>query len=287
MSYGRSQFTGYTFLDTVNGLPAEAKQALGLTADIQARITKGLARANQVGGAAPPSNPNVFTKYRSRYNCSNAASAWDNAGQTTQVPQPMTTAEQSAFQTNTGLGRQAFIDMVCFAPSGNGRPLGEGRNAFMTEAIFTDTTLKNWTMDIFKSDAKFGYISRTLLREDLKMVLGQTSLSSHFVNAEPPTSSGGAANATYQTKQRSIEEELAMRVARLHNGGKNIALSLNSAVLTSNDTGNYVKKFIGIINDGHGDWRSLRCAADTKSERTNAPPKWHGLEFKALKFPNN
>jgi RHS repeat-associated protein len=286
-SYGRSQFTGYTFLDTINRLPAEAKQALALTADMQARITKALARANQVGGAAPPSNPNVFTKYRARYNCSNAASAWDNAGQTTQVPQPMTTAEQSGFQTNTGLARQAFIDMVCFAPSGNARPLGEGRNAFMTEAIFTDTILKNWIMNIFKSDAKFGYISRTLLREDLKTVLGQASLSSHFVNVEAPTSSGGAVNPAYQTKQRSIEEELAMRVARLHNGGKNIALSPNTAALTSNDTGNYVKKFIGIINDGHGDWRSLRCTADTKSAGTNGTPKWRGLEFKALKLPTN
>jgi hypothetical protein len=254
---------------------------------MQDRITKALARALEVGRAAPPANPGAFTKYRARYNCSNAASAWDNAGQTAQTPRPMTIAEKSAFQANTGLGRQAFIDMVCFAPSGNARPLGEGRNAFMTEAIFTDTTLKNWIMGIFKSDAKFGYISRTLLREDLKKVLGQASLSSHFVNAEAPTTSDGAANPSYQIKQRSIEEELAMRVARLHNGGKNIALSPNTATLTSNDTGNYVKKFIGIINDGHGDWRSLRCAADIKSAGTNGTSKWRGLEFKALKLPTN
>jgi RHS repeat-associated protein len=286
-SYGRSQFTGDTFLATINRLSTEAKEALGVTADMQDRITKALARALEVGRAAPPANPGAFTKYRARYNCSNAASAWDNAGQTAQTPRPMTIAEKSAFQANTGLGRQAFIDMVCFAPSGNARPLGEGRNAFMTEAIFTDTTLKNWIMGIFKSDAKFGYISRTLLREDLKKVLGQASLSSHFVNAEAPTTSDGAANPSYQIKQRSIEEELAMRVARLHNGGKNIALSPNTATLTSNDTGNYVKKFIGIINDGHGDWRSLRCAADIKSAGTNGTSKWRGLEFKALKLPTN
>lgn len=263
---------------------------------MQGRIGNALTRALEVGRSAPPANPGAFTKYRARYNCSNAARAWDNAGQTAQLPQPMTIAERTGFQASTGLGRQAFIDMVCFVPSGNARPLGEGRNAFMTEAIFTDATLKNWMMDVFRSDDKFGYISRTLLREDLNTVLNKTSLSANFMNAEAPTSSDGTINPSYRTKQRSIEEELAMRVARLHNGGKNVALSTNTSSLTSTctasnssncDTGSYVKKFVGIINDGHGDWRSLRCATDANSSGTSSVTKWRGLQFNSLKLPTN
>jgi RHS repeat-associated protein len=297
-SYGRSQFTGATFLETINGLTSEEKQALGMTSDMQARITAALKRSIEIGSTTPPGQ---FSIYRNKYTCATAAGAWDNAGQTAQPPQPapLTIAERTAFQTNTGLGRQAFIDMVCFAPAGNARPLGEGKNAFMTEAIFTDTTLKSWMMDIFKSDDKFGYISRVLIRNNLRTVLGTAPLAAGFANAETPTLPGGGVNPSYKAKQQSIEEELAMRVSRLHNGGKAAALSENISVLTRTcintgpdkntplcDIGNYVNKFIGITN-GHGDWRSLRCAADAKSTGSGNNAKWRGLEFKPLSLPVN
>jgi hypothetical protein len=65
------------------------------------------------------------------------------------MTEPIGSAESYRRQTRTGLGRQAFIDMICFVPSGNARPLGEGRAAFDTEAIFTDTVLRDWMMEWF------------------------------------------------------------------------------------------------------------------------------------------
>lgn len=279
-SYGRTQFIGSTFLDTINRIlsPAE-KQVLGVTPDIQQRITAGLRRATKASGA--------FTKYRSRYTCATAATAWDRAGQATLAPQPapLTTAERNAFGTDAGLGRQAFIDMICFVPSPPARPLGEGKAAFATEAIFTDTTLKNWMMDIFKSDDKFGLISRVLIRKNLATVLNEQAISANFNNAEAPTLTNGSPNQAYDTRQRAIEEELAMRVARLHNGGTG-ATSTDTSVLTRNcgaspcDIGNYVKKFIGITASA-GDWRSLRCATNP-TNGSGAAGTWRGLELTSL-----
>lgn len=292
-SYGRSQFTGNTLLETINGLSSEEKQALRVTPDMQARITAALKRSKEVGSETPPG---LFTIYRQRYSCATAGDAWDMAGQTSQTTQtaPMTIAERTSFQSNTSLGRQAFIDMVCFAPAGNARPIGEGRNAFMTEAIFTDTTLRSWMMDIFKGEDKFGYISRIRIRNNLRQVLGKSTLTNNFMNPETPNLPGGAINPSYSSKQRSIEEELAMRVSRLHNGGDKAALSENISVLTQAcvksgpnknwplcDMGDYVKQFIGITS-GHGDWRSLRCAADGSA---GSALKWLGLEVKPLDLP--
>jgi hypothetical protein len=299
-SYGRSQFTAATFLETINGLANEEKKTLGVTQDMQSRITAALHRSDEVGKTSP-TKPGAFVKYRDRYTCATGAGAWDNAGKATQPPQPasLTIAELTSFQANTGLSRQAFIDMVCFTPAGSARPIGEGKNAFMTEAIFTDTTLKSWMMDIFKSDDKFGYISRILIRSNLREVLGTASLAAGFLNSETPTLRSGGVNPSYASKQHSIEEELAMRVSRRHNGGKAAALSGNISVLTRTcidagpdkntplcDIGGYVKKFIGITN-GHGDWRSLRCAADAKSAGSGSNAKWRGLELKPLSLPAN
>ena len=291
-SYGRSQFTVNTFLATINGLTAAEKTALGLTPDIQTRITSGIARANAVGIATS----GLFDAYRNAYNCAQAAAAWDNAGQAG-VPPPLTIAKRTAFGTRTGLGRQEFIDMLCFVPQSPARPIGEGRNAFMTEAIYSDATLKTWVMDIFKSDDKFGYISRVLIKKNLATVSGASAISANFTNSVAPTLPDGSANPAYAVRQRAIEEELAMRVARLHNGGASAALHTDLSVLTRTcipsgpnkntplcDTGSYVQKFIGIINDGHGDWRSLRCTDDAKTG-TGADYTGRGLEFSPITLP--
>ncbi len=295
-SYGRSQFTGVTFLETIKRLSTAEKQALGVTADMQTRIDGGLRRAIQIGER----RTGAFEKYRKNYTCSDAATAWDRAGQAVQPlqPAPLSLAELNTFQANTGLGRQAFIDMICFTPQGNARPIGEGKNAFMTEAILNDTTLKNWMMGIFRSDDRFGYLSRILIRNNLRTVLGAAALSSNFNNTLAPTLPNGTPNPAYAQKQRSIEEGMAMRVARLHNGGQRVALSIDTSVLTRScvsngpnrnmpfcDTGNYVNKFIGIINDGHGDWRSLRCAINPQTI-LGTPGTWRGLELRPLNLPN-
>jgi RHS repeat-associated protein len=293
-SYGRSQFTVDTFLRTINGLTATEKTALGLTPDIQSRITTAITRSNAVGQGGT----GLFDVYRHAYTCPQAAAAWDNAGQAG-TPPPLTVAARTAFGTRTGLGRQAFIDMICFTPHPPARPTGEGRNAFMSEAIFTDATLKTWVMDIFKSDDKFGYISRVLIKKNLATVSGTSTISSNFTNDVAPTLPDGSANPAYAVRQRAIEEELAMRVARLHNGGKAAALNTDPSILTRAciatgpnknvplcDTGSYVQKFIGIINDGHGDWRSLRCTADAKTG-TGADYTGRGLEFSPITLPSH
>jgi RHS repeat-associated protein len=294
-SYGRSQFTVNTFLATINGLTAAEKATIGVTPDIQSRITSGIARSNAVGQGGT----GLFDAYRNAYKkCSDAPAAWDNAGHAG-TPTPLTLADRAAFSTRTGLGRQAFIDMICFVPQSPARPIGEGRNAFMSEAIFTDATLKTWVMNIFKSDDKFGYISRVLIKKNLATVSGTSTISSNFNNDVAPTLPDGAANPAYAVRQRAIEEELAMRVARLHNGGKATALDTDLSILTRAciasgpakntprcDVGSYVQKFIGIINDGHGDWRSLRCTADAKTG-TGTDYSGRGLEFTPIALPSH
>jgi RHS repeat-associated protein len=289
-SYGRSQFTGATFLDTINKLSAAEKSALGLTAELQAKIAPALARAREVG-----KKKGLFDELRKTYNCAQAAAAWDNAGQAGE-PVPLTRPARDDFSTSSGLGRQAFIDMICFVPQGNAKPIGEGRNAFMTEAIFSDAALKTWMMDIFKSDDKFGYLSRVLIKKNLASVSGSAALAGRFDNTIAPTLNNGSPNPAYAARQRAIEEELAMRVARLHNGGS-VALSPDPALLTRTcvkdgpnpnypacDDGSYVNKFIGIISGG--DWRSLRCTADAKTG-TGAQYTGRGLDFSPLKLPSN
>jgi RHS repeat-associated protein len=289
-SYGRTQFTGDQFLLTINKLSAAEKAALGITAEMQNKINAALKRSLAVGG-----KKGFFNEYRKKYSCSQAAAAWDNAGQGG-TPAPLTQDARADF-TKTGLGRQAFIDMVCFVPQGNARPEGEGRNAFMTEAIFSDVAMKNWMMDIFKSDDKFGYLSRVLMKKNLANVSSSAALAGRFDNTIAPRLSDGSPNPAYAARQRAIEEELAMRVARLHNGGK-VALLPDPALLTRTcvkdgpnkntplcDGGSYVKKFIGLVNDGHGDWRSLRCTADAKTG-TGGQYTGSGLDFVPLNLPS-
>ncbi|MHB8921464.1 MAG: hypothetical protein ACYC3N_10620 [Halothiobacillus sp.] len=281
-SYGRSQFIGSTFLETVNKLDASEKFAIGITPEIQMRIDAARARSSTAAGA--------FNSYRKRYTCATAPDAWDRAGQATMpnTSAPMSTAERDKFLAS-GLNRQAFIDMVCFVKAPPARPLGEAREAFATEAIFSDTVLKDWMMGVFKSGqgGAFDYISRVLIRKNLRDVLNAPNLSGRFQNAETAALPNGQPNPAYAQRQRQIEEELAMRTARRHNGDKaNTALSPDVSVLTRActdqnkprcDVGDYVHKFIG-LTAGHGDWRSLRCAD------SSARNDWRGLQMQPLKL---
>lgn len=278
-SYGRSQFVAATLIETLNNFSTQEKAAIGITADIQRRITAAQIRAVEVGRNSVR-NPGWFRFARENYTCSEAVFAWDNAGQIG----ALSIQDRSDFQSQTLLDRQAFIDMVCFVPQGNARPIGEGRNAFITESIFADATLKTWLLDLYKSVDRFNFISRTFIRNNLRRVLRNSQLSSQFVNNVSPTLASGQPNPAYTQRQREVEEGIAKRTARLHNGGGS-PFDPNITTLTRNcnagspcDIGSYVKSFIG-ISAGRGDWRSLRCGTPQGGNQA-----LHGLELTPLKL---
>jgi hypothetical protein len=245
-----------TFIETMDNLPAEDKTAIGLTTDLQKRIKLARARAVSIGR-----QKGLFDIGR-KYACSDAASAWDNAGTTG----ALTDKERSDFEINASLDRQNFIDIVCFVPVGNSKPEGEARNAFITESIFSDVILKTWLMNLYKSYDAFNLVSRIFIRNNLRRVLANSDLAGRLRNNEPKNSTNPTENYRYEARQREIDDELAMRVARLHNGGaggllgdiKTLTRSCIKGGKIPCDIGDYVKTFIG-IKAGRGDWRSLRC----------------------------
>jgi len=266
-SYGRTQFIAATFIGTVNDLSLKDKQALGLNADMQQRLTQALTRASTVSG--DNQTDGWFDLARKRTTCENAGSYWDKAGQ----PGAMSTADQNQFTTQTGLDRQAFIDMVCFVPEPPGRPRGEGLQAFVTESIFSNAILKDWIMGIFKSTDKFNFLSRSLIRQNLRTVLGIKELTDQFQNTEVlfPLPSDA-----YLARQRAIERNVTMRTARLHNGGpKGSAFATNVEDLLTKDAGSYVSKFLS----SNGNWLSLRCATPDDNQA-----RWHGLQLAPLQL---
>jgi hypothetical protein len=262
-SYGRSQFVAATFIETVDNLPMEDKTAIGLTDDLQRRIK--LARARSVSVSR---KDGLFDLAR-KYSCADAASAWDNAG----MVDKLTNEQRASFERTSGLDRQNFIDMVCFISDGKAKTSGEGKNAFMTESIFTDAVLKSWLIDLYKSYDRFNLVSRIFIRNNVRKILAEPALKARFKNegvSKPVLETGGSA---VDTRQRRIEDELAMRTARMHNGGRPTAISTDVTALTRSctldlkilcDNGNYVKTFIG-IQSGRGDWRSLRCGDINKN----------------------
>jgi hypothetical protein len=190
--------------------------------------------------------------------------------------------DRTDFENKTLLDRQAFVDMACFQPQGNARPIGEARNAFATESIFRDPVLKAWLLELYKSYDRFNFISRVFIRDNLRRIQANQALSKRFVNEEPMKSANDRTNALYESRQRQIEEELAMRVARLHNGG-GAPFAPDPSTLTRKcapnvgpcDLGDYVKSYIG-VTPGRGDWRSLRCA-DTDA-------RWRALEMTPIRL---
>jgi RHS repeat-associated protein len=291
-SYGRSQFVAATFIETLDRLAQEDKVTIGITSDIQQRLTQARKRAVDIGReertnsrrrpanatGVGGTNPGWFLIAR-RFPCSNATSAWDDVD----AVGALTAAERTAFQKETLLGRQAFIDMACFVPQGDARPLGEARNAFMTASILADPVLGVWLMDLYKSYDRFNFISRVFIRNNLRRITENPPLSSQLTNSVASKLPDGTPNPTYKARQRQIEDELAMRTARLHNGSPG-ALSLDLSVVTRScsrdgprpcDQGDYVKTFIG-ARAGRGDWRSLRCG-DIGARR--------GLQLMSLQLP--
>ena len=256
-SYGRSQFVAATFIETLDKLSRADKEAIGISNDIQERITKARQRAVKINMP----DRGIFLLAR-QLSCSDAVSTWGIANSNEFLSESLKTS----FLSQTLLDRQSFIDIACFVPQGNGRTLGEAKNAFMTESIFSDSILKLWLMNLYKSFDKFNFVSRTFIRTNLREIMARRELIGNFQNNVSPVDSSNKTNPAFKKRQREIETELAMRTARRHNGGgqpfaRNIDFVTRSCSAGRPcDEGDYVRTFIG-TRAGRGDWRSLRCAA--------------------------
>jgi hypothetical protein len=106
-------------------------------------------------------------------------------------------ATKARFTAETGLGEQAYEDIVRMktSPPVNSAGtslLGDARQGLVTEAILSNAATKTLLMGIFKDFDRFTVVAVGLMRNNL-----------HKVLAEFPAAD---------------EEEIAARVARLHNG---------------------------------------------------------------------
>jgi hypothetical protein len=131
----------------------------------------------------------------------------------------------------------------------------------VTEAIMNAPGVRDLLMGIFEDFDRFTTMSLGLMRHNLNRVLAA------FPNAN--------------------EEEIAARVARLHNGGTWRAPL--AQLLGAGDSYNYVKRFLG-INRGEGEWRSLRCVENFGPNVTTVGPGTAGqgiggLEMRRLTLP--
>ena len=131
--------------------------------------------------------------------------------------------------------------------------LSDAKQGFITSAIMSDVTLANFLMGIFKDFDKFTIMSQALMRKNMNLVL------SKFPNAS--------------------EEEIAGRVARLHNGGPGSNWDAASfTTLTSSDAFNYVKRFLGWSGyKSEGDWYSLRCTESLGNETLKPGTQGKGI----------
>jgi hypothetical protein len=245
-----------TFIETLDGLSQEDKESVGITNDIQQRITKARRRAERLN------SDNGFFELARQFACADAPNAWDGSGS----EKSLKITDRNSFVSQTLLDRQNFIDMSCFVPVPPAKPIGEGKNAFITESIFADAQLKNWLMNMYKSYDYFNLVSRTFIRKNLRSVLANPDIKDRFQNNKLSVINSSKNVQDFKGAQRVIEREIAMRVERLHNGGKG-AFSMDVDALLRKcvrngprpcDTGDYVKTFIGVLPN-RGDWVSLRC----------------------------
>lgn len=92
-------------------------------------------------------------------------------------------------------------------------------------------------------------MSKRFLKSNLETITNTPAISARFVNNETP------GTEAYRARQRLIEDELARRIAIIHNagsGGTSVNISVPQYVQ------DYVNEFVGTAS--RGDWRSLRCS---------------------------
>jgi RHS repeat-associated protein len=269
-SYGRTQFTVTTFLAELMRLAApnggeEARRlasAIGLqTPILLAGRTATLADALALARRRVDASYRAFEALRAEFG-SGLAEARAQA-----VWEALPEARRTAFTAATGLGREAFVDMLGYAASGiGGRTAEEGRHALAAAAAASVAwtspggtgaeRFDTWLVRLFSSREPYDHVSRAFLRDNLRRVLDARSLAGVFDNAEPPGTDA------WRARQRAIELDLAQRVAVLHNSG-NLALATRRDLrgwLDSNPqawVAQYVAQFVAA--DARGNWETLRC----------------------------
>lgn len=272
-SYGRTQFIAETFLRTLNGMTGTltAAERRSLRLDQEVRLPNGrmgsiadmLAIAQRRADRAARAFSNYRTRFGSALPLANATAAWNQ----------LTAPQRSAFQSDTGLGRQEFIDMLMYQVEGRARTENEGKNAFGTEAAFRTldgdggTAFGDWLRWLYASQDEYNFVSKTFLKSNLDTVTRAPAIAANFVNGE------AVGSDAHRNRQRVIEDELARRVAVLHNSGS--VVNATSANLT---VPGYVQDYVNefTYSAGRGDWRSLRC-----SDELGASP---GLQMRELRL---
>jgi RHS repeat-associated protein len=271
-SYGRTQFVGETFLrhiqhlskslspETISRLRLDTPVGLvnGRTGSMLDLLKKAETKARDTGHA--------FVDYRKRFGeaktIAQAKSNW----------QELTPKERSDFIA-TGLGETEFIDMLMFIPTSSAQTAAEAMHGFASAAARRTTSddgsvsAKTWMNWIYGTVDEYGFISRTFLRDNLRTVLGTSTLVSQFVNTEKK------GTTEHVQRQRVIEDNLATRIAILHNAGS-VKLATDPAIRPAGSPVGYIDGFL--FGYGRGDWRSLRCSEELKSQA--------GLQMKPLEL---
>jgi len=266
-SYGSSQFVVETFLRTLRqdvllaqdldprsltwlGLDQSLPDAGGQARSMAWWINLGISRAQAAAQA--------FDALRARYgkglSQADALAQWNK----------WSADQQKQWLETSGLDREAFIDILGFLPDSRARTEAEARNAFAAHAVFrigrprdaspatkTQSAFGDWLLALFSDQARFGLISRLLLRNHVRQVFAEPALQSRLVNRETPGSSA------FQQREQAIEQDIAYRVALMHNGGKRAPGALDPSRTPPAYLQAYAQEFMRVA--GRGNWEALRC----------------------------
>lgn len=258
-SYGSTQFVLETFLRTLRqdvlhatdldprtlswlGLDQSIKDTGGQSRSMSWWINQGIARAQSAAQA--------FDALRARHGKGLSQQA------ALELWNKMTASQQLQWQASSGLDREAFVDILGFSPDGRARTESEARNAFAAHAVFrlgsgNSAGFGDWLKALFSDQARFGLISRLLLRQHLRTLLAEPALQARLSNLESPTTKA------FDQRQQSIEQDIAYRVALMHNGGKQAAGALDPNRKPPAYLQHYAEEFMRVA--GRGNWQALRC----------------------------
>lgn len=259
-SYGRTQFVVETFLRTLESLAAglSAAQKNQLRLDEVVTLPDGsagtmmdmlrIARARSTAAAKAFDDLRDSRKgFGTGLTAEQSAAAWSS----------MPPAQREDFRRHTGLDGPEFVDMLTFVPDGRARTNAEAKNAFGSEAAMSlldgkgTHSFRDWLLWLYSSQDEYNFVSRMFLKDNLSTTLRATPLSGRFDNVEASGTEG------WLQRQRVIEDELAQRVAALHNWG-NVGRVTASPMRLPVWVRAYVDEFMSVA--GRGDFRSLRCS---------------------------
>ncbi len=261
-SYGRTQFVVETFLRTLTTVAKDlnAQQRHQLRLDQPVRLPNGamgtmldmVGIANGRAAVAARSFSKVRMDFGTGLSFQQAQHIWES----------LTTRQQTQFQHDTGLNQREYVDMLGFTPEGRARTEAEGKNAFASEAVIRmvdgdgQTSFGTWLMWLYSSQDEYNFVSKMSLKNNLSKIVEAPSLAGQFLNTEAPGTD------EHMIRQRTVEDDLAQRVAAMHNWG-NVRRITAPAMDLPSWVKNYADEFSRSV--GRGDWRSLRCGDELKN----------------------